>query len=62
MTYGRPFDRKEFLKELPYYIEHGYCSYREALEMTMKDFLEIKIGLDSKEQEKQMEEFMGGLQ
>ena len=29
--------------------------------MTMKDFLEIKVGIESKQQEEQMKEFMGGI-
>ena len=61
MTYGKPFDRKTFLMSLTYYVEKGYCSYKEAMEMTMKDFIELKVAIESKKQEEQVEGITGGL-
>lgn len=46
---------------LTYYVEKGYCSYKEAMEMSMKDFIELKIAIESKKQEEQVEGITQGL-
>ena len=60
MTYGKPFDRKQFLMDVAYYVDHGWGSYKELIELSMKDFLEIKIGIESRMQEEQIEKALGG--
>lgn len=55
MDYGKPFSRKEFLKSVSYYVEKGWGSYLELIELSMKDFIEIRIGIESKMQEEQLE-------
>lgn len=52
---GDPFSRLDFLKNLPYFIEHGWGSYNELIELTMKDFIEIVIGIESREREAELE-------
>lgn len=47
--------------ELSYYIEKGYCSYKEALEMSMRDFIELRVAIESKQQEEQISKLSGGL-
>ena len=51
---GEPFDRLDFYKNVSYYVEHHWGSYLELIEMTMKDFIEISIGLKSKEREEEL--------
>ena len=58
IDYGKPFDRKDFLKNVSYYIEHHWGSYKELIELTMKDFIEIRVGIESKMQEEQLEKAM----
>ena len=55
IDYGKPFDRKDFLKNLSYYVEKGWGSYKELIELSMKDFIEIRVGIISKMQEEQIE-------
>lgn len=59
MTYGKPFNRKTFLMNLIYYVEKGYCSYKEAMEMSMVDFIELKVAIESKQQEEQITKSLG---
>lgn len=47
--------------DVQYYIEHGWGSYKELIELSMRDFLEIKISIDSKQQEEQVQRAIGGL-
>lgn len=51
MTYGKPFDRKKFLMEIGDYIEKGWFSYGEVINYTIRDLSEIKIGIESRQQE-----------
>lgn len=44
---------------IPYYVEKGWGSYNELINMTMKDFIEIKVGLESKQQEEQISKSLG---
>ena len=46
----------DFLKNISYYVENGWGSYNELINLTMKDFIEIKIGLESKANEEKLEE------
>ena len=39
---------------ISYYIEKGWGSYNELIKLSMRDFSEIKIGLESKLQEEQI--------
>ena len=34
-----------------YYIEKGWGSYKELISLSMRDIAEIKIGIESKQQE-----------
>jgi len=43
------------LKNLGYYVEKGWGSYKELISLTMKDFIEIGIGIESKMQEEMLE-------
>ena len=43
------------MKNLSYYIEKGWGSYKELISLTMKDFIEIRIGIESKQQEEMIE-------
>ena len=61
MTYGKPFSRLNFLKNVSYYIENGWGSYNELINMTVKDFIEIRIGLESKMNEEKIEKSLGGM-
>ena len=61
MTYGKPFSRLNFLKNISYYIEKGWGSYNDLINMTVKDFVEIRIGLESKMNEEKIEKSLGGL-
>ena len=54
MSYGNPFDRKSFFMNIGYYIEKGWGSYSELIKLSMRDFSEIKVGLESKLQEEQL--------
>ena len=59
MTYGKPFDRKDFFKNIGYYVEKGWGSYKELIEFTMRDIAEIKIGIESAQQEDQVSQVLG---
>lgn len=59
MQYGKPFDRKDFFMNIGYYIEHGWGSYTELINLTMRDISEIKIGIESKMQEEQIAKALG---
>ena len=54
MTLGHPFDRLDFFKNISYYTENGWGSYRDLIELTMKDFIEIAVGLESKANEEEL--------
>ena len=56
MNYGNPFDRLNFFESISYYIENGWGSYKELIEWTMKDFIEIKMGIESKARKAQLEQ------
>lgn len=60
MTYGKPFSRLNFLENIEYYIEKGWGSYNELIEMTVKDFVEIRVGLESKMNREKLEKSLGG--
>jgi hypothetical protein len=40
------------------YVEKGWGSYNELISLTMKDFIEIRIGIESKMQEEKLERSM----
>ena len=44
---------------IPYYVEKGWGSYNELIELSMKDFIEIRVGLESKQQEDQISKSLG---
>lgn len=56
ISYGNPFDRRDFLENISYYVEKGWGSYKELIELSMKDFIEIKIGLESKANKEKLEQ------
>lgn len=60
ISYGEPFDRRDFLKNISYYVEKGWGSYSELIELTMKDFIEIRIGLESKANEEKLNNSVNG--
>lgn len=43
------------MKNVSYYVEKGWGSYPELIELTMKDFIEIQVGIESKKREEQLE-------
>lgn len=51
---GRTFDRKRFLQYLEGFIQRGYGSYKELISLSMRDLIEIKISIESKQQEDQL--------
>lgn len=51
---GRTFDRKRFLQYLEGFIQRGYGSYKELISLSMRDLIEIKISIESKQQEEQL--------
>ena len=61
ISYGSPFNRKDFFKNISYYVEKGWGSYRELIELSMKDFIEINIGLKSKADEEKLAESIGNV-
>lgn len=61
MTYGKPFDRKKFLMDIGDYIKAGWGTYKELINLTIRDISEIKIGIESRQQEDQLSEIgLGG--
>ena len=60
MDYGKPFDRKDFFMNIGYYIEKGWGSYKELISLSMRDIAEIKIGIESKQQEDMLSKALGG--
>ena len=46
---------------LIYYLDHGWGTYKELIELTMKDFIEFRIAIESKQQEEQVSQITGGL-
>lgn len=59
MQYGKPFDRKDFFMNIGYYIEKGWGSYKELISLSLRDISEIKIGIESKQQEEMLEKALG---
>ncbi len=45
---------------LSYYVEKGWGSYNELIQMSMKDFIEIRVSIESKQQEEQVQKALGG--
>ena len=43
-----------------YYIEKGWGSYKELISLSMRDISEIKIGIESKQQEDMLSKALGG--
>ena len=37
-----------------YYVEKGWGTYKELISLSMRDIAEIKIGIESKQQEEQL--------
>ena len=42
-----------------YYIEKGWGSYKELISLTMRDIAEIKIGIESRQQEEVLSKSLG---
>ena len=61
ISYGKPFDRRDFFENLSYYVEHNWGSYNELIELTMKDFIEIRIGLESKANREKLENSLSNM-
>lgn len=61
MLYGKPFNRLSFLENVSYYIEKGWGSYFDLINMTVKDFVEIRIGLESRMAKEKLEKSLGGM-
>lgn len=45
---------------LDYYVEKGWGTYAELINLSMRDILEIKVGIESKLQEEKLAESLGG--
>ena len=43
-----------------YYVEKGWGSYKELISLSMRDISEIKIGIESKQQEDMLSKALGG--
>jgi len=39
-----------------YYIEHHWGTYNDLVQLSMRDLIEIRIGIESKKQEEQIQE------
>ena len=42
------------------YIKAGWGTYKELISLSIRDLSEIKIGIESREQEDQLAEALGG--
>ena len=42
-----------------FYIEHGWGSYKELISLSMRDIAEIKIGIESKQNEETLNKALG---
>ena len=60
MLWGHPFSRKRFLMEVGDYIKAGWGSYSELIQLTMYDLREIRIGIESRQQEEKLLQALGG--
>ena len=60
MLWGHPFSRKQFLMEIGDYIKAGWGTYSELIQLTMLDLREIKIGIESRNQEEKLLHVLGG--
>ena len=45
---------------MSYYVEKGWGSYKELIELTMRDFIEIRTGIESKMREEELEKSLSG--
>ena len=61
MTFGRPFSRLSFYENINYYIEKGWGSYNDLINMTVRDFVEIRIGLESRANRDKLEKSLNGI-
>ena len=43
-----------------YYVDKGWGSYNELINLSMKDFIEIHIAIESKQQEEQIQNSING--
>ena len=43
-----------------YYVEKGWGSYKELTSLCMRDIAEIKIGIESRQQEDQLAKSLSG--
>lgn len=46
--------------EIGDFIKAGWGSYTELIELTIRDLREIKIGIESRQQEEQLSKALGG--
>ena len=60
MLLGRPFNRRDFFKDIDYYVKNCYGSYKELISLTIRDISELKIGIQSKQQEQDLEKALLG--
>ena len=44
---------------LDYYVEKGWGTYKELIELSMRDIIEIRIGIESKLQEEKVAKSLG---
>lgn len=52
---GKPFSRKKFLMEIIDYIEKGWGSYNELIQLSMLELRDIKVSIESRMQEEQLQ-------
>ena len=45
---------------LDYYVEKGWGTYTELINLSMRDIIEIKVGIESKMQEEKVAKSLGG--
>ena len=60
MLLGRPFNRRDFFKDIEYNVKNDYGSYKELISLTIRDISELKIGIQSKQQEQDLEKALLG--
>ena len=41
-----------------YYVEKGWGTYKELISLTMRDIAEIKVGIESRQQEDQVSKLL----
>ena len=42
-----------------YYVEKGWGTYKELISLSMRDIAEIKVGIESRQQEDQLTKVLG---